>query len=79
MLMNCLHVCDVGLVCRDGNCELFVGMRFCNRCGCHPVTFLNWNPLFGWCVVRSGSKSKHHKVTCLKENGMYKLYKLLHT
>ena len=46
MLMNCLHVwddglvhkahflhvCDVGLVCRDGNCELFVGMGFWNRC-----------------------------------------------
>ena len=32
MLMNCLHVCDVGLVCRDGSCELFVGMGFCNRC-----------------------------------------------
>ena len=32
--------------------------------------FLNRTPIFGWCVVRSGSINKHHKVTCLREIGL---------
>ena len=36
-------------------------------CGCYPVTFLDRTPLLDWCVVRSGSKNKHQKDTCLQE------------
>ena len=40
-------------------------------CGCYSVTFLNWTPVFHWCVVRCGSKNKHYKDgTCLKEIGI---------
>ena len=34
------------------------------------VTFLNWTPRFNWYLIQSGSKSKHHKDTCLKEIGL---------
>ena len=29
--------------------------------------FLNWTPVFDWCMVRLGSKKKHHKDTRLEE------------
>ena len=36
-------------------------------CICYYVIYLNWTPIFEWCVVRCKSKNGHHKVTCLKE------------
>ena len=35
--------------------------------GCYSITFLNWTPIFDWCVSRWGSKNKHHKGICFKE------------
>jgi hypothetical protein len=39
-------------------------------CWCYSVTLLNRTHMFYWCVVRWGSKNKHHKDTCLKEIGL---------
>ena len=36
-------------------------------CECYLVTVLNWTPIFESCAIRTGSKNKHHKDTCLKE------------
>ena len=33
--------------------------------GCYSVTFLNWKPIFDWCVVTQGSKN-----ACSKEIGL---------
>ena len=38
---------------------------------CYSVNFLNWRPIFDWCVVRWASKNKHHKHTCSKEIGLH--------
>ena len=35
-------------------------------CRCYSVSFFNWRPIFDWCVVRWGSKNKHHIHTCSK-------------
>lgn len=32
--------------------------------------FLNHTPIFGRCAFRCGSKSIHHRDTCLKKNGL---------
>ena len=39
-------------------------------CGGYVVTILNWTPRFDWYLIPSGSKSKPHKDTCLKEIGL---------
>ena len=42
-------------------------------CGCYSVTFLNWAPIFDWCVFKWKSKNKHHdKVdVCQQENKLH--------
>ena len=37
----------------------------------NTLTFLNGTPTFDCCVIRWGSKNKHHKNTCLKRSGLY--------
>ena len=32
--------------------------------------FSNWMPIVDWCVIRWGSKNKHHINTCSKEIGL---------
>ena len=44
--------------------RLFISIKVC---GCYLVTFLNWIPVFDWCMFRWGSKNKYHKDTCLTE------------
>ena len=52
----------------------------CKVCRCYLLTFLTQIPIFGWCVVRCGSKNKHHKDTCCKESDcILQLYELLYT
>ena len=49
-------------------------------CGCYSVTFLNQTLIFDWCVVRRGSKYKHHKDNVQKRfDYAFKFYRLLHT
>ena len=38
--------------------------------GCCSVTFVDRTPIFDWCVVRRGSKNKHHEDTCSEEIGL---------
>ena len=35
------------------------------------ITYLNWTPIFEWCVVRCGSKNGYQKDMCLKEIGLH--------
>ena len=40
-------------------------------CRCYSIAFLNRTLMFNWCVVRWGSKNKHHKIACIKEIGLH--------
>ena len=61
--------------------KLVDGWMLCSRIGnneattkvCRPfiVTFICQTAIFEWCVVRCRSKSRHQKVTCLKEIGLH--------
>ena len=35
------------------------------------VMYLNWIPIFEWCVDRCGFKNKYKKDMCLKEIGLH--------
>ena len=46
-------------------------MRYYGYAGVDSVTFAHQTPTFDWCVVRWGSKNRHHKDACLKEIGIH--------
>lgn len=35
------------------------------------VNYLNWTPIFEFCVVRCGFKKEHQRDVCLKETGLH--------
>lgn len=45
-------------------------MRALRYAGVIQLLFFNRIPIFYWCLVRWGSKHKHHKDTCLNENAL---------
>jgi len=51
----------MGAHLRIDGVEISTEKQIYNACGCHSITFLKRTCIFGWCVVRWGSKNKHHK------------------
>ena len=41
----------------------------------NSITYLNWTPIFDWCVVRCESKNRHQKDMCSKGIGLRSKFK----